>query len=77
MGDPLELVFPVEPLTSEICPCSVLMNGPLSPIDPLFPVESLTPDMLSCSVLMGGRLSPIKPLFPIALCHMTFYLALY
>ena len=36
---PIKLLFPVEPLTSEIFPFSLLMNGPLSPIDHLFPVE--------------------------------------
>jgi hypothetical protein len=29
---PIEPIFPVEPLTPEILPCSVLMDGPLTPI---------------------------------------------
>jgi hypothetical protein len=42
-------------MTHEILPCSVLMNGPLTPIEPLFPVEPLSPEILPCSVLMDGR----------------------
>jgi hypothetical protein len=44
MDGPLSLVeplFPVEPLSPEILPCSVLMDDPLSPIEPLFHVEPL------------------------------------
>jgi hypothetical protein len=36
---PKEPIFPVEPLTPEILPCSVLMYGSLTTIEPLFPVE--------------------------------------
>jgi hypothetical protein len=46
MNGPLSLIeplFPVEHLSPEILPCTVLMNGPLSPIEHLFPVVPLSP----------------------------------
>jgi hypothetical protein len=36
---PIEPLFPIQPLSSENLPCSVLMDGPLLPIEPLFPIE--------------------------------------
>jgi hypothetical protein len=36
---PIDPLFPVEPLTPEILPCSLLMNGPLSPMEPYFLFE--------------------------------------